>query len=169
MLRKQILIVVGVLAAAATCLLAAHHALGGHGPDPVAAGDRLALAWKSMLIPGLCLLAGIVAVANQRFLSPDDIDGGAAKGPGFMDITLRYNTNTLEQTALAAVAWSGLALALAPQNLSLIPTLAVLFGLGRLAFWGAYLYAPWARAFGLGLTAYPSFFALAWLALRLFR
>jgi len=168
MRRKQLLILLGVLAAALTCLLAARNALGGHGPDPVATADRLALAWRWLLIPGLCLLAGIGAVANQRFLKADDIDGGAAKGPGFMEITLRYNTNTLEQTALAAIAWSGLALTLAPQNLSLIPTLAVLFGVGRAAFWLGYLYAPWARAFGLGLTAYPSFFALVWLAFRLF-
>ncbi|HLZ77464.1 hypothetical protein [Phenylobacterium sp.] len=169
MIRKQILILLGVLSAAAICLFAARHALGGHDPAAVATADRLALAWRWLLVPGLCLLAGIAAVANQRFLRADDIDGGAAKGPGFMDITLRYNTNTLEQTALAAIAWTGPSLTLAPQNLSLIPTLAVLFGVGRAAFWGGYLFAPWARAFGLGLTAYPSFFALIWLAFRLFR
>ena len=159
MRKKQLLILLGVLVAAATCLLEARHALGGHSPNPVATADRLALAWRWLLIPGLCLLAGIGAVANQRFLSSDAIDGGGAKGPGFQDITLRYNTNTLEQTVLAAIAWTGLSLSLAPQNLSLIPTLAVLFGIGRAAFWGGYLFAPWARAFGLGLTAYPSFFA----------
>jgi hypothetical protein len=35
---------------------------------------------------------------------------------------------------------------------------------GRLAFWIGYLYAPWARAFGMGLTAYPTFGALVYLA-----
>jgi hypothetical protein len=168
MLRKRLLILLGVLSAVAVCLLAVRHALGGHGAAEVATADRLALAWRWLLVPGLCLLAGIGAVANQRFLSADAIDGGPAKAPGFMEITLRYNTNTLEQTVLAAIAWTGLALTLAPQNLSLIPTLAVLFGVGRAAFWGGYLAAPWARAFGLGLTAYPSFFALVWLAFRLF-
>jgi hypothetical protein len=166
--KKQLLILIGVLSAAAVCALAAHQALGGHSPAEVATADRLAIAWRGLLVPGLCLLAGIGAVANQRFLKADDIDGGAAKALGFMDITLRYNTNTLEQTVLAAIAWTGLALVLAPQNLSLIPTLAALFGVGRAAFWLGYLYAPWARAFGLGLTAYPSFFALVWLAYRLF-
>ncbi len=167
MLKKQLLILSGVLAAAATCLIATHLALGGHSAAAVGAGDRLALAWRWLLIPGLCLLAGIGSTANQRFLSADAIDGGPAKGPGFMDINLRYNQNTLEQTVLAAIAWSGLSLTLAPQNLSLFPTLAVLFGVGRAAFWLGYLYAPWARAFGLGLTAYPTFASLIWLAVQL--
>jgi len=83
-----------------------------------------------------------------------------------MEINLRYNTNTLEQTVLAAVAWMGLALQLRPQDLGLIPALAGLFAIGRAAFWLGYLYAPWARAFGLGLTAYPTFAALIWLAFR---
>ena len=69
---------------------------------------------------------------------------------------------------LAAIAWTGLSLNLAPQNLSLIATLAALFAVGRAAFWAGYVYAPWARAFGLGLTAYPTFLALVWLAIRLF-
>ena len=168
MLRKQLLIALGMLAAVAVCLLTVRHALGGHGPAEVATADRLALAWRWLLVPALCLLAGIGTTANQRFLRADAIDGGAAKGPGFMDINLRYNTNTLEQLVLAAIAWTGLALNLAPQNLSLIPSLAGLFAVGRAAFWIGYLYAPWARAFGLGLTAYPTFFALAWLVFRLF-
>ncbi len=168
MLRKQLFILMGVLAAAAVCALAAWHALGGHAPEPVATADRLALAWRCLLVPGLTLLAGIGMTANQRFLRADAIDGGAAKGPGFLEINLRYNTNTLEQTVLAAIAWNGLSLNLAPQNLSLIPTLAALFAVGRAAFWAGYVYAPWARAFGLGLTAYPTFFALVWLAVRLF-
>jgi hypothetical protein len=167
MLRKQLLIALGMLAAVAVCLLTVRHGLGGHRPAEVTTADRLALAWRWLLVPGLCLLAGVGMTANQRFLRADAIDGGPAKRPGFMDINLRYNTNTLEQMMLAAVAWTGLALNLAPQNLSLIPSLAGLFAVGRAAFWIGYLYTPWARAFGLGLTAYPTFFALIWLAVRL--
>ncbi|HEX3365808.1 hypothetical protein [Phenylobacterium sp.] len=167
MLRKQLLIALGMVAAVAVCLLAARHAMGRHSAAGMATADRLALAWRWLLVPGLCLLAGIGSTANQRFLRADAIDGGAAKGPGFLEINLRYNTNTLEQTVLAVIAWTGLALNLAPQNLGLIPTLAGLFAAGRVAFWIGYLYAPWARAFGLGLTAYPTFFVLAWLAVRL--
>jgi hypothetical protein len=168
MLRKQLLIVLEMMAAVAVCLVAARQALGAHSAAEMATADRLALACRWLVIPGLCLLVGIGSTANQRFLRAEAIDGGAAKGPGFLEVNLRYNTNTVEQTVLAAIAWTGLALNLAPQNLSLFPTLAGLFAAGRIAFWLGYLYAPWARAFGLGLTAYPTFFALAWLVVRLF-
>jgi hypothetical protein len=173
MLRKQILIVLGMLAAVVVIVVVAEHALGARGVEPVATADRLALAWRWLLVPGLTLLAGIGMTANQRFLRADFIDGERASAsagadrPGFMEVNLRYNTNTLEQTALAAIAWTGLALELRPQDLGLIPALAGLFAAGRAAFWAGYLYAPWARAFGLGLTAYPTFAALVWLAFRI--
>jgi hypothetical protein len=118
-------------------------------------------------------LAGLGATANQRFLRADFIDGQRPAPdnddrPGFMDVNLRYNLNTLEQAVLAAIAWTGLALELRPQDLGLIPALAGLFAAGRAAFWIGYLYRPWARAFGLGLTFYPTVGALVWLAFRLF-
>ena len=169
MLRKQILIVLGMAAAVAVCLAVVLRVLGTHDAAPVAVAERLALAARWLLVPGLCLLAGIGTTANQRFLRADYIDGGKpgpSDRPGFMEINLRYNTNTLEQTVLAAIAWMGLALQLRPQDLGLIPALAGLFAIGRAAFWLGYLYAPWARAFGLGLTAYPTFAALIWLAFR---
>jgi hypothetical protein len=166
MLRKQILIALGMLAAVAVCIAVAVHALGSRGGAEVATADRLALAVRWLLVPGLCLLAGLGATANQRFLRADLIDGDRPARPGFMDINLRYNLNTLEQTVLAAIAWTGLSLTLRPQDLGLIPALAGLFAAGRAAFWVGYLYAPWARAFGLGLTFYPTVAALVWLALR---
>ena len=49
--------------------------------------------------------------------------------------------------------------------LGLIPVLAVLFGFGRLAFWIGYLMTPWGRAFGFGLTFYPTVAAYAWLVI----
>jgi len=165
-LRKRILIVLGVLAAAAVCLVVASRALAGHDLAPVGVADRLALAWRWLLVPGLCLLAGVGMTANQRFLRADAIDGGRPAGAGFFEINLRYNTNTAEQAVLAAVAWTGLALELPPGALGLIPALAGLFAAGRLCFFLGYLYAPWARAFGLGLTFYPTAAALIWLAVR---
>jgi len=172
MLKKQILIAIGVVAALVVCIAVAVRALGTHDSAPVATAERLALAVRWLLVPGLCLLAGIGMTANQRFFRADAIDGQApAKDgarPGFMDINLRYSLNTLEQTVLAAVAWTGLSLALKPADLNLIPALAGLFAAGRIAFWIGYLYAPWARAFGLGLTFYPTIAGLVWLALRTF-
>lgn len=170
MLRKQILIFLGMLTAVIVCGLVAQHALGARDAAPVATADRLALAVRWLLVPGLCLLAGIGMTANQRFVRADFIDGqppSRPEKPGFMEINLRYNLNTLEQTVLAAIAWTGLALTLRPQDLGLIPALAGLFAVGRAAFFVGYLFAPWARAFGLGLTFYPTIAALVWLASRL--
>jgi hypothetical protein len=166
MQRKQLLIALGMLAAVAVCLTGWRLGLGhGTAADPGTA-ERLALAWRWMLVPALSLLVGIGFTANRRFRSEAAIDGGGAPAGSAFDINLRYNLNTLEQTALTAVAWSGLALALKPENLSLIPVLAGLFGAGRIAFWIGYLIAPWGRAFGLGLTFYPTAVALVWLVIQ---
>jgi hypothetical protein len=112
------------------------------------------------------LFAGVVFTANRRFFSPQAIDGERHVENDSFEINLRYNQNTLEQLVLAAIAWTGLALMLPAEQLGIIPRLAVLFGVGRIAFWLGYLYAPWARAFGMGVTAYPTFVALVWLAVR---
>jgi len=165
MLRKRIYIAIGVGSALIVCIVVAMSDFGAWGlPDGADAGGRLALAARWLLIPALCLLAGVGGTANRRFLNAQVIDGGGAAAGSPFDINLRYNLNTLEQTVLAAIAWMGLALALPAEELSLIPRLAILFGIGRVAFWFGYLYAPWARAFGFGLTAYPTFASLAWLA-----
>lgn len=166
MLRKQVLIALGVLAALGVCLGVVSHAVGAHAGGDLATADRLALALHWLLLPGLCLFAGIAMTANHRFFSSEAIDGAAPSRPGAFEINLRYNQNTLEQTVLAAVAWSGLALSLPAKDLDVIPAMAGLFVVGRAAFWIGYLYAPWARAFGLGLTFYPTVAALVWLAAR---
>jgi hypothetical protein len=166
MLRKQVLIALGMLAALAVCAAVASRALGAWPATETSPAVRLTLAVRWLLVPGICLLAGLGVTANQRFLRADFIDGQRPEKPGFMDVNLRYNLNTLEQTVLAAIAWSGLALTLRPQDLGLIPALAGLFAVGRVAFWLGYLYAPWARAFGLGLTFYPTVAALIWLTFR---
>ena len=85
----------------------------------------------------------------------DAIDGARTSQSRLIEITLRYNLNTLEQTVLAAIAWAGLALALPHEKLMLIPAMAVFFVVGRALFWIGYLIAPVARALGLGLSAYP--------------
>lgn len=171
MVRKQILIALGMLAAAAVCLIAARLGLdqAPRPPADLAVADRLALAAQWLLVPGFCLLVGIALAANRRFFSAEVIDGGPPLRRGAFEINLRYNQNTLEQTLLAAIAWAGLALALPVRDLGLIPALAGLFAAGRAAFWLGYLYAPWARAFGLGLTFYPTIAAMIWLALQAVR
>lgn len=165
--RKQLLIAGGMMAAIAVGLIFGLYVdWGAPDPAPTNAGERLAFAARWLLIPGLALFAGVGFTANQRFLKPDAIDGQRKVESNAFEINLRYNLNTLEQAILAAIAWMGLALVLPVNELAVIPRLAILFGVGRVAFWLGYLYAPWARAFGMGLTAYPTFVALIFLAWR---
>lgn len=170
MLRKQILVATGMTAAVVTLVVLWLHLAALHLPMPE--GDdrvsRLAFAARWLLLPGLALFAGIAAVANQRFFTADAIDGARASQSRLLEITLRYNQNTLEQTVLAAIAWAGLALSLPHEMLTLIPAMASVFIVGRALFWIGYLIAPVARALGLGLSAYPTFAALIWLAGRMF-
>jgi hypothetical protein len=132
------------------------------------AADRLAFAARWLLVPGLTLLAGVTLMAARRFLC-DAIDGTRTPLSHSLEINLRYNLNTLEQTVLAAIAWSGVALTVPHARLYLIPALALLFAVGRAAFWIGYLIHPMGRAFGMVLTSLPTLIALVSLGLRLMR
>jgi hypothetical protein len=165
MLRKQMLVLLGMSAAVAVLIAAwLHGPVLSIAPPMDDVASRLAFAATWLIVPGLTLLVGIGVTANRRFFIADAIDGGESP---VLDINLRYNRNTLEQTVLAAIAWTGLALNLPQDRLWIVPELAILFAAGRAAFWIGYLMAPWARAFGLGLTFYPTVAAYLWLVGRL--
>ncbi len=167
MLARQILVAIGMALAATVVWLAwagPLHPLISLPPDDPAA--RLAFAARWLLVPAFALAVGIAMLANRRFFSPDAMDGTRTPQSPALEINLRYNQNTLEQSALVVIAWPLLALTLPDGQLGLIPVLAVLFGFGRAAFWIGYLIAPWARAFGFALTFYPTVVALIWLAVK---
>jgi hypothetical protein len=169
MRRKQLFVALGM--AAAVAILALFWSCLSELPLPLPDGDdaaaRLAFVAHWLLLPGLALFVGIAIVANQRFFTADAIDGEPSSQSRLIEIALRYNRNTLEQTVLAAIAWLGLALALSHEMLKLIPALAIAFVIGRALFFLGYLIAPPARALGMGLSAYPTFAALIWLAWRM--
>lgn len=166
MFGKQMLVGLGMMLAALVVLMAWVGPLHPHVVLPLdSAGERIAFALKWLLVPGFTLLIGVGTVANRRFFSPDAMDGTRAPESRSLEINLRYNQNTLEQTLLVVISWPLLALLLPIGQLGLIPVLAVLFAVGRIAFWIGYLIAPWARAFGFGLTFYPTVAAYVWLAI----
>jgi len=170
MIRKQILVGLGMAAAVVLLLLLyGMPGLAARFASPLADDDgaRLAFAARWMLVPALCLFAGIAAAANRRFFSSEAMDGTRTPQSRALEINLRYNQNTLEQTVLATVAWSGLSLTLPHERLGLIAMLAIVFAIGRILFWIGYLIAPWARAIGFGLTFYPTVVVLIWLAARI--
>jgi hypothetical protein len=132
----------------------------------VDAGQQIAQTLPWLLVPAACLFVGIGFVANRRFLSEDAIDGGASPGRAAV-IASRYIQNTLEQAVLGTLVWLALAAIEPARAAVLVPMLATLFGIGRIAFWIGYLLAPWGRAFGFGLTFYPTAVALVWLIVRI--
>lgn len=169
MIRKQLLVAAGMaLAVAILLFLYSSPGFVPHFAPPLGddEGARLAYAARWLLLPALCLLAGVGLMANRRFFSSDAMDGSRAPESHSLEINLRYNQNTLEQAVLAAAAWAGLVLVLPHERLGLIAMLAIVFALGRGLFWIGYLIAPWARAVGFGLTFYPTAVVLVWLGVR---
>ncbi|MDB5674182.1 MAG: hypothetical protein JWM65_1164, partial [Sphingomonas bacterium] len=46
----------------------------------VDAGQQIALTLPWLLVPAACVFVGIGFIANRRFLSEEEIDGGASPG-----------------------------------------------------------------------------------------
>jgi hypothetical protein len=168
--RKQRIGAVGAAAGFAVIgltSLAVPRIFAGISPNSDDVGARLAFALHWLLIPGLALLIGIIGAARRGFY-PDAIDGTRAPKSHGLEINLRYNLNTVEQTVLAAIAWMGLAVSLPHDALPYIPAAATLFGVGRLTFWLGYLVYPIARSFGMVLTVAPTIAAFLWLTYHFF-
>ncbi len=79
-------------------------------PELPSAGDRLAYAIKYDFLAGIMLLADVVCVAQQRFFSPEAMDGSRPPEDSSLDINLRYLKNTLEQYFLLVIGHLGLSL-----------------------------------------------------------
>jgi hypothetical protein len=144
--RKQLLGIVGALPAIVVVALTLNHVSTLFAFVALPSDDlssRLAFAVRWMLLPGICLLLGVIVAARRGFV-PDAIDGSRTPASRSLEINLRYNQNTVEQTVLACIAWAGLAISLPIAHLVLIPAMATLFAIGRGAFWVGYLIHPMA-------------------------
>jgi hypothetical protein len=165
LLRKQLFLLVGAAPAFVVVFVVLTNATRLFSAVTLPADDtasRLGFFAHWLLLPGLTLWAGI-QYAGRRGWLPTAIDGTRETTVHSFEINLRYNTNTVEQVVGAAIAWSGLAIALPHDRLVLIPAMASLFFLGRITFWIGYLFHPLARAFGMVLTALPTLGAYVWL------
>lgn len=166
--RKQLTVVAGTVPAFVVAFFTARYAPTLFGFAALPADNtaaRLAFASHWLMVPGLALLAGIVVASRRGFIA-DAIDGTRSPLSRSLEINLRYNQNTLEQTVLAAIAWINLSLMLPQERLVLIPAAAFLFGFGPAAFWIGYLIYPTARAFGMVLTVLPTIAGYVWLLQR---
>jgi hypothetical protein len=163
--RKQLLGIAGALPAFIVVALTLDHATNLFAFLPLPPDDlpnRLSFALRWMLLPGACLLLGVIVAARRGFV-PDAIEGTRTPESLSLEINLRYNQNTLEQVVLACIAWASLAIALPISQLMLIPAMASLFAAGRVAFWIGYLIHPMGRAFGMVITVLPTIASYVWL------
>ncbi len=122
---------------------------------------------KWCLLPVICLAVNVGLVGNYRFYSPDDIDG-AGLTAGTIKIRIYRATlqNTLEQTVLAVLTYLIWTISMPQQWQGLIIVSAIFFLLGRLFFWRGYESGAAGRAFGFGLTFYPTVLMLLMLCVH---
>lgn len=127
---------------------------------------RLSLVVKSAVFALLPAVAAVVVVAAQR-LHPGHWVGRKVRFHSALDINTRFVRNTIEQFVLFLTGASGLALYVTRGDADAIPILAALFLTGRIVFWAGYHKNDYARAFGFGLTFYPTVAVYAWLLVRM--
>lgn len=75
--------------------------------------------------------------------------------------------NTLEQLVLAAAVYHALEAALGAASGVYLATLVTLFSIGRFAFLVGYKNGAGSRAFGFGMTFYPTVLSFAFLIVGL--
>ena len=133
-------------------------------PEDWGIADRIALVLKDAVFALLPGVIGICIVAAQR-LDPSMWVGRVAKPNSSLDINTRFILNTFEQFTAYFVANAGLAMYCPPEEARSLPLLTALFVMGRILFWIGYHKNPYLRAFGFGITFYPTVAAFAWLIL----
>jgi hypothetical protein len=139
-----------------------------HGTANVA--ERLTLALHVDIVVFAWLIAAVANVANRRFFSRDDIHGAGFFPPSErVAVPMALLQNTLEQTVLAMGAHLILATMLMGQELVLLLLLALLFCIGRAAYWAGYRGGAGQRAFGFALTFYPTLAAYGLAVILLIR
>jgi hypothetical protein len=115
--------------------------------------SRLAYTLQANAFAVIPLLAGIMAVGNNRFLS-EAIDPTLQKEDAATQINGRVVDNTLQQFVLFLVATTALSVNLTPAQMRIIPAAAIVFVMARAAFWVGYRIHPLYRAFGMAATGY---------------
>jgi hypothetical protein len=141
--------------------------LGWHWvPTDWTLGDRIALVIKDAVIAILPAVLAICIVAAQR-LDPSMWVGRTAKPNSALDINTRFILNTFEQFIAYFIGNAGMALYCPPEEARSLIILTALFLLGRVLFWAGYHYNPYVRAFGFGITFYPTVAVYLWLILRM--
>jgi uncharacterized MAPEG superfamily protein len=133
-------------------------------PEAWGIADRLALVIKDAVVALIPGIIGICIVAAQR-LNPSMFVGQTPKPNSSVDNNNKFILNTFEQFTAYFVANAGLAMYCPPEEARSLPLLTALFVMGRILFWIGYHKNPYLRAFGFGITFYPTVLAFVWLIL----
>jgi len=128
--------------------------------------DRLIFTLQWNVFPFLTLLLGIMTVASKRFFSPS-IDPMAGKEDEVMKIHIRYVDNTFQQVVIFLFMSVCLTTFLRGESMRIIPILAILFTIGRIAFWIGYLKNPLYRAPGMFVTEMVNYLPLLYIVLKM--
>ena len=118
---------------------------------------RILLIAHSFTPVALSLLLSIAVLARQRFFEPDDINAMAASGgtkkAAIMSAIIQ---NTLEQSALVVLVYTISAIVLPAGWTDAVFWASILFLVGRIFFALGYRKGARSRAFGFGITFYPT-------------
>ena len=136
--------------------------LWGAGAD---LASRVLVASWSLVLPALALFVCIARLAKHRFFTPEDIHGsGLTGGTDRAKLLQALLQNTLEQACLALPVYIATSIVAPAALLPVIPAAAAMFLVGRLFFFAGYANGAPARAYGFGLTFYPTVMLLLFLA-----
>ena len=120
-------------------------------------GSRVTIAAWAILLPAFTLFVCIARLAKHRFFTPQDIHGsGLTGGTDKAKLLQALLQNTLEQSGLALPVYLATAIVAPAPLLPLVPAAAAMFLAGRLFFFAGYANGAPARAYGFGLTFYPT-------------
>ena len=126
----------------------------GVGSDPSA---RVTIAAWSLVLPAFVLFVCIARLAKHRFFTPEDIHGsGLTGGTDKAKLLQALLQNTLEQACLALPVYTATSIVAPAPLLPAVPAAAAMFLVGRLFFFAGYANGAPSRAYGFGLTFYPT-------------
>ncbi len=126
--------------------------------EPLVPAQRLTQFALASTPLALSLCHGIAMLARHRFFSAADRDAAAHAGLATPNAVMlsAILRNTHEQVTLAALVYGIAAITLPMHLADAIIGCAILFLIGRLVFAAQYAKGAGARAFGFGLTFYPT-------------
>lgn len=122
--------------------------------------DQMAYALRVNALAILPLLIGIITVGNNRFTT-EAIDPLIQREDHKTIVNGHFVDNTAQQSLLFFIGTMAMSTVLNPDQMRIIPSVATVFVVARVAFWIGYRINPMYRAFGMGATGYLNLCILA--------